>query len=63
MEEIIWNKGQYDEFVSTSKHGICMQPTTYALGITDDYLVQIFNAWIYNKEDETEILKHETKLL
>lgn len=63
MEEIAWNKGQYDEFVSTSKHGICMQPTTYALGITDEYLVQIFNSWIYNKEDETEILKHETKLL
>lgn len=63
METITWNKGNYDEYVSTSKHGICMQPTTYSLGISEDYLVHIFDSWLWDKENETEVLKHETKLL
>lgn len=31
------NKGQYDEWVMSYKYGICAQPTTYTLGITDFY--------------------------
>lgn len=31
------NKGQYDEWVMPYKYGICTQPTTYTLGMTDFY--------------------------
>ena len=33
----IWNYGKYDEYKSTYRYGISMQPTTYKLGITLDY--------------------------
>ena len=33
----IWNYGKDDEYKSTYKYGISMQPTTYKLGITLDY--------------------------
>lgn len=35
---IIWNKGQYDEYASYYKYGINLQPTTYTMSITDEYL-------------------------
>ena len=38
MPPIVWNKGQYDEFYSNYKHGICAQPTTYEVGMSEDYL-------------------------
>lgn len=31
------NKGKSDEWVMSYKYGICMQPTTYTLGLTDFY--------------------------
>lgn len=61
MPQVTWNKGQYDEYVPTSehKHGICMQPTTYSLGITLEYL----RILLFNRKEDTEIFKHETKIL
>lgn len=59
--DIVWNKGEYDEYVPTSeqKHGICMQPTTYSLGMSLDYIELL----LFNRKKETEIFKHETKIL
>ena len=35
---IIWNKGKYDEFESDYKYGINMRPTSYSMGVVDEYL-------------------------
>lgn len=32
---IVWNKGQYDEYISTNQHGCNMMPTTFTLSIKD----------------------------
>lgn len=37
MKPIIYNKGQYDEFVSDYQYGICGQPTAYKLKLSPDY--------------------------
>ena len=37
MKEIIWNKGEYDEYISKLKYGISMRPTGYTMGIIDEY--------------------------
>lgn len=55
MRPITWNKGQYDEWYSTDTHGICMQPTTYKMGMSIDYLMLLMeNA----NNGKTEILQH-----
>lgn len=61
MKHIIWNKGQYDEFYSIYKHGICALPTTYSLGITEEF--DEFVTMLQNGRNETEILKNETEIL
>ena len=38
MPDVIWNKGQYDEFHSFIKYGINLRPTGYHLKISSDYL-------------------------
>ena len=59
MQPITWNKGAYDEFKSTYKHGIVAQPTTYSMGMTPEYVKLI----IENKRGQTEVLKNEAKVL
>ena len=61
MTPIVWNKGQYDEFYSKYQHGICAQPTTYSLGITDDY--DSILTMMQNKREVTSIFENETEIL
>lgn len=61
MIPIVWNKGQYDEFYSNYQHGICTQPTTYSLGITDDY--ESILTMVQNKRGVTSIFERETEIL
>lgn len=61
MPPIVWNKGQYDEFHSNYQHGICAQPTTYSLGITDDY--DSILTMVQNKRGVTSIFERETEIL
>ena len=61
MKPIVWNKGQYDEFYSIYKHGICALPTTYSLGMTEEF--DEFVTMLQNGRTETEILKNETEIL
>lgn len=61
MTPIVWNKGQYDEFYSNYQHGICAQPTTYSLGITDDY--ESILTMVQNKREVTSIFERETEIL
>lgn len=61
MPPIIWNKGQYDEFYSNYQHGICAQPTTYSLGITDDY--ESILTMVQNKREVTSIFERKTEIL
>ena len=61
MQPIVWNKGQYDEFHSNYQHGICAQPTTYSLGITDDY--ESILTMVQNKREVTSIFERETEIL
>lgn len=61
MPPIIWNKGKYDEFYSNYQHGICAQPTTYSLGITDDY--ESILTMVQNKREVTSIFERETEIL
>lgn len=59
MSEVAWNVGQYDEYKSTYKYGICAQPTTYELGMSADYLSLI----LANAREVTEICEESTKIL
>lgn len=61
MTPIVWNKGQYDEFHSKYQYGICAQPTTYSLGITDDY--ESILTMVQNKRGVTSIFERETEIL
>lgn len=61
MTPVVWNKGQYDEFHSNYQHGICAQPTTYSLGITDDY--DSILTMVQNKRGVTSIFERETEIL
>lgn len=61
MPPIVWNKGQYDEFHSNYKYGICAQPTTYSLGVTDDY--ESILTMVQNKRGVTSIFERETEIL
>lgn len=61
MPPIVWNKGQYDEFRSNYQHGICAQPTTYSLGIIDDY--ESILTMVQNKRGVTSIFERETEIL
>lgn len=61
MPPIIWNKGQYDEFYSNYQYGICAQPTTYSLGITEDY--ESILTMVQNKRGVTSIFERETEIL
>ena len=61
MPPIIWNKGKYDEFYSNYQHGICAQPTTYSLGITDDY--ESILTMVQNKRGVTSIFERKTEIL
>lgn len=61
MPPIVWNKGKYDEFHSNYQHGICAQPTTYSLGITDDY--ESILTMVQNKREVTRIFERKTEIL
>lgn len=61
MPPIVWNKGQYDEYHSNYKHGICAQPTTYSLSINDDY--ESILTMVQNKRGVTSIFERETEIL
>lgn len=61
MPPIVWNKGQYDEFYSNYQHGICAQPTTYSLGISDNY--ESILTMVQNKRGVTSIFERKTEIL
>lgn len=61
MTHIVWNKGHYDEFYSKYQYGICAQPTTYSLGIADDY--ESILTMVQNKRGVTSIFERETEIL
>ena len=61
MSPIVWNKGKYDEFYSNYQHGICSQPTTYSLGINEDY--ESILTMVQNKRGVTSIFERETEIL
>lgn len=61
MTPIVWNKGQCDEFYSKYQYGICAQPTTYSLGITDDY--ESILTMVQNKRGVTSIFERKTEIL
>lgn len=60
QREIVWNRGKYDEWKSTNKYGICIQPTTYSLGITDEYLALILTS---NFFETSELLENEVEFI
>lgn len=35
--QVIFNEGQYDEYISRYKHGVCLQPTSYTMSLTKEY--------------------------
>ena len=59
MSSIVWNVGQYDEYVSNYKYGICAQPTTYEVGMSEDYLSLL----IQNARETTSLYEESTKIL
>ena len=59
MPSVVWNVGQYDEYVSNYKYGICAQPTTYEVGMSEDYLSLL----IQNARETTSIYEEPTKIL
>lgn len=59
MPSIVWNVGRYDEYVSNYKYGICAQPTTYEVGMSEDYLSLL----IQNARETTSIYEEPTKIL
>ena len=59
MPSIVWNVGQYDEYISNYKYGICAQPTTYEVGMSEDYLSLL----IQNARETTSIYEEPTKIL
>ena len=61
MPPIVWNKDQYDEFYSNYQHGICAQPTTYSLGLSNDY--ESILTMAQNKRGVTSIFERETEIL
>ena len=61
MSPIVWNKGKYDEFYSNYQHGICAQPTTYSLGINEDY--ESILTMVQNKREVTSIFERKTEIL
>lgn len=54
--EVIYNKGCYDEYRSTYKYGIILQPTTYKLGLSLDYYALLLKSL---EDKETELFKDE----
>lgn len=42
-QTIVWNKGKYDEYKSSYKHGIVIRPTSYSMGVDEDYMQLIKN--------------------
>lgn len=55
QSKIVWNKGQYDEYTSYYKYGICLQPTSFHIGL-GDYLALILK---YISEQEVELFDFE----
>lgn len=42
-----WNEGQYDEYYSDEDTGIVIRPTSYSMGIADEFLDVINNVRVY----------------
>ena len=59
MPSVVWNVGQYDEYISNYKYGICAQPTTYEVGMSEDYLSLL----IQNARETTSLYEEPTKIL
>ena len=59
MPSVVWNVGQYDEYTSNYKYGICAQPTTYEVGMSEDYLSLL----IQNARETTSLYEEPTKIL
>ena len=41
MSTCVWNKGKCDEYVSNQKYGINALPSTYTMGMSDDFLIYL----------------------
>ena len=41
MKKSVWNKGKEDEYVSEQRFGINAMPSTYTMGMSDDYLIYL----------------------
>lgn len=43
MPDVVWNKGEYDEYASDLRYGICMSPSSYELTRDRDFKDLILN--------------------
>ena len=59
MPPVVWNRGKADEFKSTYKYGITLQPTTYSMSITPEYAFLLSQ----NMRGETHEFEIKTKVL
>ena len=59
MPTCVWCKGEGDEFISTYKYGITLQPTTYHMSITPEYAVLL----ALNARREEKNFETKTKIL
>ena len=50
---VTWKKGEYDEYFSDFQYGICLMPSSYTLGVTQEYLELVLE----NSRPVTEIFK------
>ena len=41
MSKCVWNKGKNDEYVSKQRYGINALPSTYTMGMSDDFLIYL----------------------
>ena len=41
MPKCVWNKGKDDEYLSDQKYGINALPSTYTMGMSDDFLIYL----------------------
>lgn len=53
--DIVWNKNEYDSYNSSYKHGMSLQPTTYELGMSLDYLSLLLE----NRRKVTKVFGNE----
>lgn len=60
---IVWNKGCYDEYISTNQHACNMMPTRFTLGLADNYKKLLDKVFADNNNfmDAKKLYKEEMK--